>query len=109
MKYDPSVIEIPVPRYFREDDRLYLDLVFKEEVEKDSKKKKKKPKKKKKKKKKKDDDEGEKKPPPMPLAEKQELINSLMIRYNKDDEPENEIVQDPFTLDIDILQAIRLI
>lgn len=32
-----------------------------------------------------------------------------MIRYNKDDEPENEIVQDPFTLDIDILQAIRLI
>merc|ERR1711934_874611 len=110
LKYDPSVIEIPVPRYFREDDRIQLDLVFKEAVEKDGGgKKKKKKAKKKKKKKKKDDDEGEKKPPPMPLAEKQELINSLMIRYNKDDEPETEVVQDPFTLDIDILQAIRLI
>ena len=93
LKYDPSVIEIPVPRYFREDDRIELDLVFKEAVEKEGGgKKKKKKAKKKKKKKKKDDDEGEKKPPPMPLAEKQDLINSLMIRYNKDDEPENEIV-----------------
>ena len=71
LKYDPSVIEIPVPRYFREDDRIELDLVFKEAVEKEGggKKKKKKPKKKKKKKKA-ADDEGEKKPPPMPLAEK---------------------------------------
>jgi hypothetical protein len=71
LKYDPSVIEIPVPRYFREDDRIQLDLVFKEAVEKEGGgKKKKKKAKKKKKKKKKDDDEGEKKPPPMPLAEK---------------------------------------
>jgi len=69
LKYDPSVIEIPVPRYFREDDRIELDLIFKEPVEKDGGgKKKKKPKKKKKKKKKKDDDEGEKKIPPMPLV-----------------------------------------
>jgi len=69
LKYDPSVIEIPVPRYFREDDRIELDLVFKEPVEKEGGKKKKKKAKKKKKKKKKTDDE-EKKPPPMPLAEK---------------------------------------
>jgi len=69
LKYDPSVIEIPVPRYFREDDRIELNLIFKEPVEKDGGgKKKKKPKKKKKKKKKKDDDEGEKKIPPMPLV-----------------------------------------
>ena len=108
LKYDPSVIEIPVPRYFREDDRIELDLVFKEPVEKETGKKKKKKKKKSKKKKKKAAEE-EKKPPPMPLAEKQELINSLMTRYNKNDEPEIEVVQDPFTLDIDILQAIRLI
>jgi len=108
LKYDPSVIEIPVPRYFREDDRILLDLKFKEKVEKEGAKKKKKKKKKKKSKKKKSDDE-EKKPPPMPLAEKQSLINSLMNTYNKGDEPEIEIVQDPFTLDIDILNAIRLI
>ena len=69
LKYDPSVIEIPVPRYFREDDRIELDLVFQEPVEKEGGKKKKKKAKKKKKKKKKTDDE-EKKPPPMPLAEK---------------------------------------
>jgi len=108
LKYDPSVIEIPVPRYFREDDRILLDLKFKEKVEKEGAKKKKKKKKKKKSKKKKAGDE-EPKPPPMPLAEKQSLINSLMNTYNKGDEPEIEIVQDPFTLDIDILNAIRLI
>jgi len=108
LKYDPSVIEIPVPRYFREDDRILLDLKFKEKVEKEGAKKKKKKKKKKKSKKKKSGDE-EPKPPPMPLAEKQSLINSLMNTYNKGDEPEIEIVQDPFTLDIDILNAIRLI
>lgn len=59
-----------MPRYFREDDRIELDLVFKEPVEKETgkKKKKKKPKKSKKKKKKAADEE--KKPPPMPLDEK---------------------------------------
>jgi hypothetical protein len=102
LKYDPSVIEIPVPRYFREDDRIQMDLIFKEPVEKEGGKKKKKPKKKKKKKKKKDDDEGEKKPPPMPLVEKTGLIGQLMDKVGKGDEPEVEMVQDPFTLDIDI-------
>lgn len=42
MKYDPSIIEIPVPRYFKEDDRLPVELVFKEEVDRGGKAKKKK-------------------------------------------------------------------
>ena len=52
LKYDPSVIEIPVPRYFREDDRIMVDLKFKDKVYRDdgTKKKKKGPKKKSKKK-----------------------------------------------------------
>jgi hypothetical protein len=60
LKYDPTVIEIPVPRYFAEDDRLDVDLIFKEKVDRGGKKKKKKKKKKSKKgkkKKKKSDDE----------------------------------------------------
>jgi hypothetical protein len=66
LKYDPSVIEIPVPKYFGEDDRLPMELLWKEEVKfDDAKEKKKKPKKKAKKKKKGDDDEEEvKKPEP---------------------------------------------
>lgn len=51
LKYDPSMIEIPVPRYFKEDDRIEVDIKFKEKVERDTKKKKKKKAKKKKKKK----------------------------------------------------------
>ena len=69
LKYDPSVIEIPVPRYFREDDRIPVDIVFKEKVHRettDGKKKKKKATVKKSKKKKVDDEE--KKQPAMPLA-----------------------------------------
>ena len=66
LKYDPSIIEIPVPRYFREFDQIPIDLVFKEPVEKEGGKKKKKKKKGKKKKKKKkaadDDDEPKEKP-----------------------------------------------
>jgi len=63
LKYDPSVIEIPVPRYFKEDDRIDVDLIFKEKVDRGGKKKgkkKKKAKKKKGKKKKKADDEEKK-------------------------------------------------
>lgn len=67
-------------------------MVFKEPVEKEGGKKKKKKAKKKKKKKKKAGDDEKKEDPPMPLAEKQELLNSLMVRYNKGDEPEIEVV-----------------
>jgi IQ and AAA domain-containing protein len=65
LKYDPSVVEIPVPRYFAEDDRIELDLKFKEGVDQGGKKKKaKKAKKKGKKKKGGDEEEEEKKPEP---------------------------------------------
>jgi len=65
LKYDPSVVEIPVPRYFAEDDRIEMDIKFKEQVEQGGKKKaKKKAKKGKKKKKGGDDEEEEKKPEP---------------------------------------------
>ena len=65
LKYDPSVIEIPVPRYFAEDDRLDVDLIFKEKIERGKKKKGKKKKKKKKGKKgKKKKDEEPKEPEP---------------------------------------------
>lgn len=65
LKYDPSVIEIPVPRYFGEDDRMPMELGFKEKVDFDDAKKKK-PKKAKKSKKKKagDDDDDKVKPEP---------------------------------------------
>lgn len=60
LKYDPSIIEIPVPRYFREFDQISLgNLAFKEPVVKEGAKKKKKKKKAKKKKKKKTDDDDE--------------------------------------------------
>merc|ERR1712083_884167 len=76
LKYDPSVIEIPVPRYFKEDDNIKIDLVFHEKVERDGEKKKKGKKKggkKKKKKKKEGDDEPEK--IPYTAAEKDWFIN----------------------------------
>ena len=58
LKYDPSIIEIPVPRYFREEtDNIEVKLLLKEAVERPGKKKKKKKAKKKKKKK------GAEKPP----------------------------------------------
>merc|ERR1711862_832695 len=39
LKYDPSIIEIPVPRYFKEDDRIPVEIEFKEKVEIDTGKK----------------------------------------------------------------------
>lgn len=109
LKYDPSIIEIPVPRYFREDDRIPIDIVFKEKVERDEGGKKKKKAKKKKKKKKDDDDDDKKKEPQMPLDEKNQLMSQLLKQYKGYDEPEIELVQDPFALDLDIIQAVRLI
>ena len=110
LKYDPSIIEIPVPRYFKEDDRIPMEIKFKEPVDRDEGKKKKKKKKPKKKKKKKGgDDEEKKKEDPMYLAEKQEIFTGYMMKYKGFEDPEVEIVQDPFTLDIDIVQAIRII
>jgi hypothetical protein len=110
LKYDPSILEIPVPRYFKEDDRINVEIEFKEKVERgDGGKKKKKKKKKSKKKAAGDDDEKDKGPPPPTLQEKQFLLNKLLEeRYGMTD-PEEEIVHDPFTLDMEIVSAIRLI
>ena len=70
LKYDPSIIEIPVPRYFKEFDQIPVDIKFKDPVEKEGGGKKKKKKKKGKKKKKKGgDDDAEPKEKPKDLAE----------------------------------------
>lgn len=70
LKFDPSVIEIPVPRYFKEDDRIMVDLIWKEKVvrEDGGKKKKAKARRTKKKGGKKAEDEEANKEPPMPLS-----------------------------------------
>jgi hypothetical protein len=70
LKYDPSIIEIPVPRYFKEtQDNIEVKVLIKEAVEtRPGKKKKGKPKKAKKKKKKKGE---EKEPEPKMTLDKQ--------------------------------------
>ena len=106
IKMDPSMIEIPIPRYFKEDDPIELDLKWKEAIERAAKKKKKKKSKKKKKKK----GEGDApKPPRITLDQKRKLLDGLLESTVKTTEPEQEIVHDPFTLDMDIISAIRLI
>jgi hypothetical protein len=110
LKYDPSIIEIPVPRYFKEDDKIKVELAFKEKVERDTGKKKKKKAKKKKKGKKK---AGEEEPPkePKTMREKEFMIDKNMDKHNsganyKGSDPIEEIVHDPFTLDMEIVSAI---
>ena len=102
LKYDPSVLEIPVPRYFREHDCIPLGIKWKEEVER--KKKKKKPKKNKKKPK-----TPEPKSPRYWKARESIINQTLKESSWQTDEPEQEIVKDPFTLDMDIISALRLI
>ena len=111
LKYDPSILEIPIPRYYKEDDRIPVEIELNEKVEReDEGKKKKKKKKKGKKKKAGDDDEDKKKlPPPMPLDEKNQLMDKLIEQYWGTNDAEQEIVHDPFTLDMDIVSAIRLL
>lgn len=70
LKFDPQVIEIPVPRYFKEDDVIDVEVDFQEKIERAEGKKKKKKKAKKKKKKKADDDKKEEKKPRISLVEK---------------------------------------
>lgn len=40
LKYDPAVLEIPIPRYFRKADNIPVEMTFTEEIDKDKKKKK---------------------------------------------------------------------
>ena len=112
LKYDPSIIEIPVPRYFKEEDKIKVELAFKEKVERDTGKKKKKKKKAKKKKAKKTEEE--KKPEPKSMKEKEFMLDKIMDTHLsgpnfKGSEPMDEIVHDPFTLDMEIVSAICLI
>jgi len=110
LKYDPSVIEIPVPRYFKEDDTIKVDLVFKEKVEREGEKKKKKKKKKAKKgKKKKKSDEEKPEKEPTSMAMKEFWINKVLEKRFESTDPVEEIVHDPFTLDMEFKLAIRLI
>jgi hypothetical protein len=88
LKYDPSMIEIPVPRYFKEDDRIEVDVKFKDKVERDTGKKKKAKKKKKKKK----GEEEEVKKIDMPLDMKCQLMDNLLDKYKGTKEPEQEVV-----------------
>lgn len=113
LKYDPSIIEIPVPTYFKEEDKIKVELAFKEKVERDTGKKKKKKKASKKKKKKAAEEEP--KPEPKSMKEKEFLIDKIMDAHNskpgyyQGSEPIEEIVHDPFTLDMEITSAICLI
>ena len=110
LKYDPSVIEIPVPRYFREDDQIPVDIIFKDKVDRGGKKAKKgkKPKKKSKKKKKTDDD-GAPAKKVLSMNEKDAQIDKALIDRWATTDPVIEVQYDPFTLDLEITSAIRLI
>ena len=108
LKYDPSIIEIPAPRYFKEDDRIPIDIKFTEKVERSEGKKKKKKKKKKAKKKKKTE-EDKPKELPMPLPQKNDLMQKLFMKLNDTDLPEEEVVQDSMSLMFNIIDALRLI
>lgn len=44
----------------------------------------------------------------MTLEEKNNVMNALLSKHNST-EPEVEVVKDPFMLDVDIIQAIRII
>lgn len=109
LKYDPSIIEIPVPKYFKEEDKIKVELAFKEKVERDTGKKKKKKKKSKKKKKKAAEDVVP--PEPKSMLEKEFMLDKIMDTHNsgpnyKGSVPMEEIVHDPFTLDMEIVSAI---
>ena len=110
LKYDPSVIEIPVPRYFKEDDQIPVNLVFKEKVQREGGKKGKKGKKKGKKgKKKKSSDDDAPKKPVLSMKEKEIQIDKVLEKRFQTTEPVEEVALDPFTLDLEITSAIRLI
>jgi hypothetical protein len=113
LKYDPTVIELPVPRYFKENDPIELDLIFKEKVRRDGdkvKKEKKKKKKGKKKKKKKDDDDEDKEPPKDEIDKKEKWIDDETGKSFGTKDPVEEIIADPFSDEMgDVISAIRTI
>ena len=98
LKYDPSVVEIPIPRYFKEDDNIKIDLVFTEKVEREGEKKKKGAKKvTKKKKTKKKAAEEEVVKEPASQAMKEFWINKVLEKRFDNSDPVEEITDDPFS------------
>ena len=109
LKYDPSVIEIPVPRYFKEDDHIPIDIKFTKKVERDGKKKTLKGKKKSAKGKKKKAEAEQEDKKVFSLEEKETKIDSILSEFFKTDEPVAELTHDPFSMDLGIMSAIRMI
>jgi hypothetical protein len=102
LKYDPSIIEIPVPRY--------VDIQFREPVEKEGGKKRKKVKKGKKKKKKKVDDDEEQKEAVKNLEDQFKSVDKTIEDTHLTLNPMKEIVTEPLSMEIDnVHDAIRLI
>lgn len=110
LKYDPTVIELPVPRYFKEDDRIDVDLIFKEKVKRDGDKagKKKKGKKKKGKKKKKKEDDDEEKEPKEDGTPAGWIQEESKLSFGTDG-PVHEVGFSFQSVEMDILPAIRMI
>jgi len=116
LKYDPSVIEIPVPRYFKDtEDNIELNVVLTEDVDRGGKKKKAKKAKKKKKKKAAEEEEP---PEKITLKVQEKYVNQAYLSelgYNKPGVPlkegmvYTESVYDTFSIDMDIDYAIRII
>jgi hypothetical protein len=108
MKYDPSVVEIPIPRYFKEDDRINTDIIFKSQVERGKKKKavKRRAKKGKKGKKKKAELV---KPEIITAQMKEQWIDKELELTYETALPVKEVTRDPYLADMAILQAIMLI
>ena len=88
-----------MPRYFKEDDNIPVDLVFKEKVVREGGGKKKK---------KKDDDDAPKEEV-LTMNEKEARIDTVLKTRFDTTEPVEEVAYDPFTLDLEITSAIRLI
>lgn len=108
MKYDPTVIELPVPRYFKEDNKNDIEMLFSEKVKRDGDKAKK-PKKPKKPKKEKKEEEPE---PKEPILKKEKWIDDESIKEFGTKEPAQEVVvADPFDdkLSLDFILAITII
>jgi len=115
LKYDPSVIEIPVPRYFKDtEDNIELNVVLTEDVDRGGKKKKAKKAKKKKKKKAAEEEEP---PEKITLKVQEKYVNQAYLSelgYNKTDSMKEgmvytEAIYDTFSIDMDIDYAIRII
>lgn len=116
LKYDPTVVEIPVPRYFKDEtDNIDLDLIFKEARplrpgEKKKKEKKKKKPKKGGKKKKKDDDDEEKKEEVESITLKEKWIDEEQLKKFHTSEPHQERVVDFLdNSSMSLVEGIRII